>query len=52
MGRIITVAPTGPVARKTDNPHLPATPQEIADAVVEAYELGAAVAHLAPTPRA
>ena len=43
---IITVAPTGsgPQWRKT--PHIPITPSEIAQQVVEAYETGAAVAHI------
>jgi 3-keto-5-aminohexanoate cleavage enzyme len=43
---IITVAPTGPIATKADNPHLPTTPDEIADAVLDAYRAGAAVAHI------
>lgn len=46
MPVIITVAPTGPIASKSDNPSLPTQPVEIADAVVAAYEAGAAVAHL------
>lgn len=46
MAVIVTVAPVGPIATKSDNPHLPTQPAEIADAVVEAYEAGAAVAHL------
>ncbi|WP_280248033.1 3-keto-5-aminohexanoate cleavage protein [Nocardia abscessus] len=46
MGVVLTVAPTGPVATKADNSALPTTPQEIAAAVLEAYELGAAVAHI------
>ena len=46
MSVIITVATTGPIATVADNPHLPTQPEEIADAVVEAYGLGAAVAHL------
>jgi uncharacterized protein (DUF849 family) len=43
---IITVAPTGPIASKRDNPHLPTQPHEIADAVAEAVAAGATVAHL------
>lgn len=43
---IITVAPTGPIASKADNPHLPTQPDEIAAAVADAYARGAAVAHL------
>lgn len=46
MSVVITVAPTGPIATKRDNPHLPTSPEEIADAVAEAYEAGAAVAHI------
>lgn len=46
MAAVITVAPTGPIASKSDNPHLPTQPEEIALAVSEAYERGAAVAHL------
>jgi 3-keto-5-aminohexanoate cleavage enzyme len=43
---VITVAPTGPIASKADNPALPTQPHEIATAVHEAYLAGAAVAHL------
>ncbi|MGY4711574.1 3-keto-5-aminohexanoate cleavage protein [Mycolicibacterium sp. CBM1] len=43
---VITVATTGPVATTKDNPHLPVTPEQIAEQVHEAYQLGAAVAHL------
>ena len=43
---VITVAPTGPIASKEDNPFLPTQPEEIADAVTEAFEAGAAVAHI------
>jgi len=46
MPVVLTVAPTGPIATKADNPHLPTSPQEIAQAVVEAYKAGAAVAHI------
>ncbi|ORT57057.1 3-keto-5-aminohexanoate cleavage protein [Streptomyces sp. CB03238] len=46
MGVVITVAPTGPIATKADNPHLPTAPEEIAEAVVAAYRAGASVAHL------
>jgi 3-keto-5-aminohexanoate cleavage enzyme len=46
MSVIITVAPTGPLARKSDNPDLPTQPHEIASAVESAYRAGAAVAHL------
>ncbi|MTD54622.1 3-keto-5-aminohexanoate cleavage protein [Amycolatopsis pithecellobii] len=46
MSVVITVAPTGPIATKADNPHLPTRPEEIADAVAAAYQAGAAVAHI------
>lgn len=46
MSRIITVAPTGPIATKQDNPSLPTQPDEIATAVADAFDAGAAVAHL------
>lgn len=46
MAIVLTVAPTGPIATKADNPHLPTSPHEIADAVEEAYKAGAAVAHI------
>jgi len=46
MPVIVTVAPTGPIATKSDNPNLPTQPEEIAAEVVEAHEAGAAVAHL------
>ena len=42
----ITVAPTGPIAMKADNSNLPTSPEEIAAAVYDAYQLGAAVAHI------
>ncbi|CAM4215184.1 3-keto-5-aminohexanoate cleavage enzyme [Mycobacterium basiliense] len=46
MSVVITVAPTGPIATKADNPSLPTSPQEIAIAVEQAYHAGAAVAHI------
>lgn len=46
MSVVVTVAPTGPIASKADNPDLPTQPAEIADAVAEAYGAGAAVAHI------
>ncbi|MEN3307818.1 MAG: 3-keto-5-aminohexanoate cleavage enzyme [Micromonosporaceae bacterium] len=46
MSVVVTVAPTGPIASKTDNPYLPTQPEEIAAAVAQAYQLGAAVAHI------
>ena len=43
---IITVAPTGAWPTKENNPHIPLTPQEIADDVTACWKAGAAVAHL------
>lgn len=46
MSVVITVATTGPIATKADNPTLPTQPEEIAEAVLDAYEQGASVAHI------
>ncbi len=46
MSVVITVAPTGPIASKADNAHLPTQPEEIAAEVARAHQAGAAVAHL------
>jgi 3-keto-5-aminohexanoate cleavage enzyme len=46
MTAIITIATTGPIASKSDNPALPTQPEEIADAVLDGYRAGAAVAHI------
>jgi 3-keto-5-aminohexanoate cleavage enzyme len=46
MPVVITVAPTGPLATKAENPALPTQPREIAMDVLRAYELGASVAHV------
>jgi uncharacterized protein (DUF849 family)/DNA-binding IclR family transcriptional regulator len=46
MSAVITVATTGPIAFKSDNPALPTTPEEIASEVALAYAAGAAVAHI------
>lgn len=43
---IITAALTGPIATKVDNPALPTTPEEIADAAAAASEAGAAIVHV------
>jgi uncharacterized protein (DUF849 family) len=43
---IITAALTGPIASKQDNPALPTTPEEIAQAARGAYEAGAAIVHV------
>jgi len=44
--RIITAAITGSIHTPTMSPHLPITPDQIADEAVRAYEAGAAVAHI------
>jgi uncharacterized protein (DUF849 family) len=46
MSIVITVAPTGPIAMKADNANLPTSPEEIAKAVHQAFQLGASVAHI------
>jgi 3-keto-5-aminohexanoate cleavage enzyme len=46
VSAVITVAPTGPTASKADNPELPTQPEEIAEAVHQAYLAGASVAHI------
>lgn len=43
---IITCAVTGAIHTPTMSPHLPVTPQEIADAAIGAAEAGAAIVHL------
>lgn len=43
---VITAALTGPIATKDDNPNLPTTPEEIAEAARGAHEAGAAVVHV------
>lgn len=43
---IITCAVTGNLATRAHHPDLPATPQEIADACLEAADAGAAIAHI------
>lgn len=40
---IITIAPTGGMATKAQNPHLPVTPEEIADVTYDCYNAGASV---------
>ena len=41
---IVTVAPTGGMARKEQNPALPTQPEEIADCLARCTELGASIA--------
>jgi uncharacterized protein (DUF849 family) len=43
---IITVAITGSIPRKADNPGLPVTPSEQIESTHEAFEAGATVAHI------
>ena len=43
---IINVALTGMVPTKADNPHLPVTPDEIADEVVRCYNAGGSIFHI------
>lgn len=43
---IVTVAPTGGMASKKQNPHLPTRPEEIAEDVYRCYNAGASVAAL------
>jgi uncharacterized protein (DUF849 family) len=43
---IVSVAVTGMVPRKEDNPHVPISPDEIADDCLRCYEAGASVFHL------
>jgi uncharacterized protein (DUF849 family) len=43
---VVTVAPTGPLTTREQHPGLPLSPVEIGEAVAEAAEAGAAVAHI------
>jgi uncharacterized protein (DUF849 family) len=43
---IITCAITGAIHTPSMSPHLPVTPEQIADAAIEAAEAGAAIVHL------
>jgi uncharacterized protein (DUF849 family) len=43
---IITCAPTGSIHTPSMSPHLPITPDEIAQAAIEAAEAGASILHL------
>ncbi len=45
-GVVITVGPTGAIATKDQNPHLPTGPEEIAAEVTAAYDAGATVASI------
>lgn len=46
VAAVVTAALTGPIATKADNPCLPTTPEEIAEAARGAFEAGAAVVHV------
>ena len=39
---IVTIAPTGGMATKEQNPHIPTQPEEIADDVYRCYDAGRA----------
>ncbi len=41
---IVTIAPTGGMAGKQQNPHLPTQPEEIAESVYNCWKLGASIA--------
>ena len=43
---IITVAPTGSIPTRKDNPNLPITAEEVAEETKRSYEAGASVVHL------
>jgi len=43
---IITVAPTGSIPTRADNPNVPYTPEEVAEETRRSYEAGAAMVHL------
>jgi 3-keto-5-aminohexanoate cleavage enzyme len=43
---VITVAPTGNVPTKDMNPHLPVTPEEIAETALRCREAGASIIHI------
>jgi len=43
---IVKLAPTGMIPNKTDTPYVPITPEEIADDVFSAYQLGVSVVHI------
>jgi uncharacterized protein (DUF849 family) len=43
---VVTVAVTGSIGSRSGNPYLPITPEEIANSAVDAYSVGASVAHI------
>ncbi len=44
--RVLTLAPTGPIATTHDNPNVAVTPEQIAAAATRAHEAGASVVHV------
>jgi 3-keto-5-aminohexanoate cleavage enzyme len=47
MGKlIITVAPTGSVPKKKDNPNVPVTPREVVECALRCEEQGASILHI------
>jgi uncharacterized protein (DUF849 family) len=46
MKTIISAALTGAVSPKNKNPHIPCTPQEIAEDAIKCWKAGAAIVHL------
>ena len=43
---IVTCAVTGAGDTRAKNPHVPVTPQEVADSAIAAAKAGAAIAHV------
>ncbi len=43
---IITLAPTGMIPTKKETPHVPITPEEIAEDTYQAYKLGVSIVHV------
>lgn len=43
---VVSVATTGPVPRRKDNPPVPITPAEQTESTHEAYEAGASLMHI------
>jgi uncharacterized protein (DUF849 family) len=48
---IVNVCPTGMVPTRTDNPHIPLTPQEVAADVRRCVDAGASIVHIHPRDR-
>jgi 3-keto-5-aminohexanoate cleavage enzyme len=43
---VITVAPTGSVPKKKDNPHVPVTPKEVVECALRCEDEGASILHI------